>query len=79
MGIKALRAAPGTSAAELLTDEQGATLLNVGATLFSELQREPDFPAPVWLGERAKRHVRSELLGWALQRRKRGTITCGAQ
>jgi predicted DNA-binding transcriptional regulator AlpA len=77
MGIKALRAAPEASAAELLTDPQGAALLNVGSTLFAELQREPDFPAPVWLSERAKRHVRGELLSWALKRRKRGTIVGG--
>lgn len=79
MGIKALRAAPAAGAAELLTDAQGAMLLNVGATLFAELQREADFPAPVWLGERAKRHVRSELLAFALKRRRRivGTIAGG--
>lgn len=78
MGIKAYRAAPDFNAAELLTDPQGAALLNVGATLFAELQREPDFPAPVWLSERAKRHVRAELLTWALRRRKRvGMINGG--
>lgn len=70
MGIKALRAAE-SMAAELLTEAQAAALLNVGATLFAELQAEPDFPAPVWLGERAKRHVRSELLAFALKRRRR--------
>lgn len=75
MGIKAMRTARGVAAAELLTDAQGASLLNVGLTLFAELQRDPDFPAPVWLGERAKRHVRGELLSFALSRRKtRATI-----
>jgi predicted DNA-binding transcriptional regulator AlpA len=78
MGIKSMRAAPEAAAAELLTDGQGAMLLNVGMTLFAELQREADFPPPVWLGERAKRHVRSELLAFALKRRKRvGTIAGG--
>jgi predicted DNA-binding transcriptional regulator AlpA len=78
MGIKAQRSAAEASATELLTDPQGAALLNVGETKFAELQLEPDFPAPVWLGERAKRHVRSELLAFALKRRKRvGTIAGG--
>lgn len=77
MGIKAQRAAADASGAELLTDQQGASLLNVGATRFSELQREPDFPAPIWLGERAKRHIRSELLAFALRRRKRAGVING--
>jgi predicted DNA-binding transcriptional regulator AlpA len=78
MGIKAQRAAAEAAAAELLTDAEAARLLNLGATLFGELQRAADFPAPVWLGERAKRHVRTELLGWALKRRKRvGAINGG--
>jgi predicted DNA-binding transcriptional regulator AlpA len=57
--------------AELVTDPEGAALLNLGETRFIELQREADFPVPVWLGPRGKRHVRSELLAWALSRRQR--------
>jgi hypothetical protein len=59
-------------APELLTDPEGAALLNLGPTRFLEVQKEPDFPDPVWLGPRGKRHVRGELLGWALSRRGRG-------
>jgi predicted DNA-binding transcriptional regulator AlpA len=54
---------------ELLTDPEGAKLLKVGPTRFAEIQREPGFPQPVWLGPRGKRHVRSELLRYALSRR----------
>ena len=57
--------------AELLTDPEAARLVNVGSTRFLELQVEPDFPRPVWLGPRCKRHVRVELMGWALSRRQR--------
>lgn len=60
-------------AAELLTDPQGARLLGLGITRFLALQRDPGFPAPVWLGPRGKRHVRSELIGWALAQRERPT------
>ncbi len=56
---------------ELLTDPQGADLLQMGDTKFSEIQKRPDFPKPVWLGPRGKRHVRSELLTWALAQRDR--------
>ena len=64
------RTAPAPTA-ELVTDPEGAALLNLGETRFIELQREADFPDPVWLGPRGKRHVRSELLAWALSRRQR--------
>lgn len=56
---------------EFLTDAEGAALLKLGASRFFEVQKEPDFPPPVWLGPRCKRHVRSELLGWALSKRER--------
>lgn len=63
--------AAGQSAGELLTDPEGARLLNLGETKFLEVQKtDPEFPPPVWLGERAKRHVRGELLGWALRKRE---------
>jgi len=66
-------AAPSEGATDdpLLTDEQGRNLLNVGMTRFLELQKEPDFPAPIWLGPRGKRHLRSELLRYALSKRER--------
>ena len=62
-----------TSAAptrELITDPEGAAELKVSLSRFAQLQKEPDFPAPVWLGPRGKRHIRGELLAWAFARRK---------
>lgn len=56
----------------LFTDAEGARLLALGLTRFFELQKDdPDFPAPVWLGPRGKRHVRAELLRYALSKRDR--------
>jgi predicted DNA-binding transcriptional regulator AlpA len=69
MSRQVTRAAADTTA-EFLTDPEGATLLNLGETRFLEVQKEPDFPAPVWLGPRGKRHVRSELLTWAMSQRR---------
>ena len=57
--------------AELLTDPQGAALGNVGLTAFAELQHDPEFPRPVWLGPRLKRHVRAELQAFFLSKRER--------
>lgn len=72
-------AAPELPAPEFLTDPQGAALVNLGITRFQEVQKEdPTFPRPVWLGERGKRHVRGELLSWALGKRRRGTISGAA-
>ena len=66
------RRAAGTGATpELLTDHEGAELLGVGPTRFLELQKETDFPACIWLGKRGKRHVRTELMNWALSRRQK--------
>jgi predicted DNA-binding transcriptional regulator AlpA len=59
-----------TGEREFLTDPEGAGLLRVSKSRFAELQREPDFPAAVWLGPRGKRHIRGELLAWALSRRE---------
>ena len=57
---------------ELLTDPQGAALFNEGMTRFLERQKEdPNFPRPIWLGPRGKRHVRTELLAYALRLRDR--------
>lgn len=65
--------------AELLTDPQGAALLNLGVTRFQELQKtDPEFPAPVWLGERGKRHVRSELWSYAMSKRRATGANGGA-
>lgn len=64
-------------APELLTDPQGAALVNLGVTRFQELQKsDPTFPAPVWFGPRGKRHVRTDLLAWV--QRRRGTVNGGA-
>lgn len=56
----------------LLCDREAAFMLAVGMTRLAELQRGSDFPAPIWLGPRSKRHDRSALLEWlAAQRRAR--------
>ena len=57
------------TAPELLNDKEAAKLLGIGETRFLEMQKAEGFPAPVWLGPRGKRHVRSELMAWALQMR----------
>lgn len=55
---------------EFLTDPEGAKLLNLGSTKFAELQRDdPDFPPPVRFGPRAKRHIRGELVAYAMRKR----------
>lgn len=56
---------------ELLTDRELARLLRVGITKVFELQRRPDFPAPLWLGPRLKRHRASRALAWALAQQER--------
>jgi predicted DNA-binding transcriptional regulator AlpA len=53
---------------ELLTDFEQARDLNVGLTKFFEIQKQPDFPAPIWLGPRLKRHRRRLVRQWALAR-----------
>lgn len=59
---------------EFLADPEGAALLNLSMTRFLELQKgDPDFPSPIWLGPRGKRHVRSELIAYALTKRERVT------
>lgn len=54
----------------LLCDREAAFLLSVGMTRLAELQREPDFPPPLWLGPRSKRHDRAALLAWLNARRR---------
>lgn len=55
---------------EFISDREVARVLNIGMTRLFELQqRDPTFPAPIWFGPRCKRHVREELLQWALSRR----------
>lgn len=62
----------GDTTGEFLADPEGAALLKLGMTRFLELQKtDPDFPAPIWLGPRGKRHIRSELLRYALSKRER--------
>ncbi len=57
---------PTTSSEELLTDREGKTLAKVGMTSWFELQKQPDFPPPIWLGPRLKRHRKTALLAWLL-------------
>ncbi len=61
------------STPEFLTDPEGAALLNLGITRFLDVQKQPDFPSPIWLGPRGKRHVRPRLLEWALNQTDRVT------
>lgn len=64
------RPAPNLSG-EFLNDAEAAHLLRIGTTRLAEIQRDdPTFPQPVWLGERAKRHVKTELMAWALNKRR---------
>jgi predicted DNA-binding transcriptional regulator AlpA len=67
--IKRKRATAAIAQADLVTDPEGAVLLNMGLTRFGEVQKHPDFPKPIWLGPRSKRHLRSELLAYALKQR----------
>jgi predicted DNA-binding transcriptional regulator AlpA len=53
---------------ELLTDPELFDLLRCGETKGLALQREPDFPPPVWLGPRLKRHWRNKVLAWVASR-----------
>ena len=60
------------TAPEFLTDLEAAALLNLGMTRFLGIQKDdPSFPPPIWLGPRGKRHVRAELLAYALSKRDR--------
>lgn len=55
-----------------MTDPQLADFLQLGMTKALQVQRQPGFPKPVWPGgPRCKRHVRSEVLAWALEQRDR--------
>jgi predicted DNA-binding transcriptional regulator AlpA len=72
MSRRAERATANLSA-EFLTDPEAARLLNLGVTTFYLLQKhDPEFPRPVRFGPRAKRHVRAELLSYAMRKRAGG-------
>ena len=49
---------------ELLTDPELARRLRVGNTKLFELQKRPDFPPPLWLGPRLKRHNEARVMAW---------------
>jgi predicted DNA-binding transcriptional regulator AlpA len=51
---------------DLLTDPDLERLLRVGSTKLFELQKRPDFPPPIWLGPRLKRHQRGLVVAWVL-------------
>jgi hypothetical protein len=61
---------PPPSGDELLTDAEGAALLNVGLTTWFDLEKRPDFPKAVWLGPRLKRRPRRPLMDWALAQQR---------
>lgn len=63
------RTKPPPGEREFITDNEAAELLGLSKSRLAELQREPDFPPACWLGPRGKRHIRVELLAWALKRR----------
>jgi hypothetical protein len=70
---KAPRPEPAPPEMGLLNDRQAAFELNCGLSKLAELQRlDPDFPAPVWLGNRTKRHFRERLRAYALLKAGRG-------
>jgi predicted DNA-binding transcriptional regulator AlpA len=52
------------SASPLLTEPETAARLHVGVSTVRKLQRQPDFPKPRWIGERAKRFLASEIDAW---------------
>jgi len=56
---------------ELLTDSELASLLRVGNTKLFEIQKRPDFPAPIWLGPRLKRHQKVRVMAWALSQHRK--------
>ena len=56
---------------ELLTDSELASLLRVGNTKLFEIQKRPDFPAPIWLGPRLKRHQKVRVMAWALSQNRK--------
>jgi predicted DNA-binding transcriptional regulator AlpA len=58
---------------ELLTDPEAARLVRVKMTKWFELQKRPDFPPPIWLGPRLKRHQRARVLAWALSLQRKPT------
>jgi predicted DNA-binding transcriptional regulator AlpA len=55
----------------LLTDPEGAARLNVGVTQFRLMQKDADFPPPIWFGPRMKRHSERRLLGYAARKAAR--------
>lgn len=55
----------------LLTDPEGAARLNVGVTQFRTMQRDADFPEPIWFGPRMKRHSERRLLAYAARKAAR--------
>lgn len=66
------RPEPAPPELELLNDRQAAFVLNCGLSKLAELQRDdPDFPAPVWLGTRTKRHDRGALREYARRKAAR--------
>jgi len=72
---KPARPIPAPPEKELLTDPEGAFDLGLGLSKFREIQRtDPDFPPPIWIGPRGKRHVRAELRRYALSKRRRVSV-----
>ena len=43
-------------------------------TTFFELQKQEDFPPPIWLGPRLKRHRRGALLAWAFSKQRKPEV-----
>lgn len=69
---KVPRPEPAPPELELLNDRQAAFILNCGLSKLAELQRnDPNFPTPIWLGTRTKRHDRNRLREYALTKATR--------
>src|SRR5204863_45358 len=48
----------------LIDDRRACRRYDIGITKWLELQHRPDFPPPIWLGEKSKRHDVAELDKW---------------
>ena len=65
---KAYQAAAPAALPEFLLDCEARALARVGETRWAEMQREPDFPRPLWFGARGKRHARDLLVKYLMSR-----------
>lgn len=53
----------------VLRPDDAMAFIGVGRSRFYDLTKEPGFPKPVWLGERARGYLADDLTAWAKHRR----------